>query len=107
MSKKKTHDEYVNEVFEINQNIEVVGIYINAKSPIMHRCNVDGYEWNAMPDHILRGRGCPKCANNIKKSHDVFVFELGITNCNIEVIGRYINNKTKILCNWRYFIRIS
>lgn len=98
MGKKKTHDEYVAEVFEINPNIEVVGIYINAKLPITHRCNIDDYEWDASPDHILRGRGCPKCANNIKKIHDAFALELSIINDNIEVIGKYINNKTKILC---------
>lgn len=98
MSIKKTHDEYVAEVALINSNIEVVGIYINARSPIIHRCKKDNYEWSVRPDHILRGRGCPMCANNIKKTHDMFILEMLTVNNNIEVLGKYINNKTKILC---------
>lgn len=105
--KKRTHEEYVEEVFKINPYIEVVGEYINANTKILHRCRIDGYEWFARPNHILRGVGCSMCYGNIKKSHDLYVEELSKINPNVEVIGEYINNKTKILhrcridgCEW-------
>lgn len=61
MSRKKTHEEYVVEVAAINPNIEVVEEYINAKTKILHRCKIDGYEWYAIPYDILCGTGCPNC----------------------------------------------
>lgn len=56
-----THDEYVARVRSINSDIDVVGKYINAKTPIQHRCKIDGYVWDATPDVILHGYGCPQC----------------------------------------------
>lgn len=95
--KRKTHKEYVDEIFVINPNIEVVGMYIDANTKIMHRCKIDGYEWLVSPHSLLRGNGCPMCYGNIKKTHDAYVKELSKINPNIEVIGNYINNKVKIL----------
>lgn len=92
-----THEEYVKRVKEINQNIVVLGVYINARTPILHKCKIDGYEWMTIPDHILRGKGCPKCAGNNKKSHDEYVYEMSLINSNIEVVDKYINAKTPIL----------
>ena len=57
----KTHEQYVNEVALINPDICVVGKYINAKTPIVHKCKIDGVEWLAAPSDILSGRGCPQC----------------------------------------------
>ena len=37
MSKKKTHEEYVEEVKVKNPNIEVLGQYNGAKNKILHR----------------------------------------------------------------------
>ena len=35
--------------------------YINASTPIRHKCLIDGYEWDATPGNILFGYGCPRC----------------------------------------------
>lgn len=59
--KPKTHIEYVDEIKLINKNIEVLGTYINAHQPILHKCIIDNTEWLASPHHILLGRGCPVC----------------------------------------------
>ena len=58
---KKTHDDYVFELFNINPNIEVCGTYINAKTSILHKCKIDNYEWMAKPLNTLRGQQCPVC----------------------------------------------
>lgn len=106
MGKKKTHEEYVTEVAKINQMIVVIGTYVDAKTSILHRCLVDGYEWLARPDGIMHGKGCPKCGRastlkSIKKTHEQYIADVAIINPNIEVIEEYIDAKTKILhkCN--------
>ena len=58
---KKTHAEYVAEVLEVNPDIEVIGEYINANTPIRHKCKIHNYEWDITPSNILAGYGCPEC----------------------------------------------
>lgn len=94
--RRKTHEEYVAEVSEINSNIEVVGKYINTKTPILHKCKLDGYEWLTTPNTILSGCGCPKCFGNARKTHEEYIIELSIKNPNIKVVEKYIDAKTKI-----------
>lgn len=50
-----------------------------------------------LPHNLLQGSGCPECVHRAK-SHDKFIKDLQDKNKNIEVIGKYINNKTKIKC---------
>lgn len=53
---------------QINQrlaarNIELIGVYVNAKTPtlfINHDC---GHTWLVAPDGVLQGTGCPTCKN--------------------------------------------
>ena len=101
MSKRKTHEEYVKELATINSNIEVIDTYVNAKTPICHKCKIDNYEWMGAPTNLLRGKGCPKCAGNIKKTHEEYVEEVKLINPTINIIEEYIDAKTKILhkCN--------
>lgn len=97
MSKKKTHEEYVEELAIKNPNVEVVDTYIDRKTPILHRCKIDGYEWQARPSNMLNGKGCPKCAGNLKKTHEDYINELYQINPNIEAIELYSGAQTKIL----------
>jgi len=60
---KKTHEEYINELKDINPDIEVIGEYINNKNKIVHKCLWCSFEWLESPNHVLSGRGCPKCRN--------------------------------------------
>ena len=96
MGKKKTHAEYVDELAKVNPDIEVLGIYCGANIKIPHRCKKDGCVWDATPGHILHGTGCPLCGGTLKKTHKQYVKELFEINSNIEVIGQYVDAKTKI-----------
>lgn len=87
-NKKKTQEEYVSLVAEINQNIEIIGKYVGYDTPILHKCKIDGYEWLATPNRILHGTGCPKCAKKIR-THNDYVADVNIINKNIEVVGIY------------------
>lgn len=107
MSKKKTHEQYVNELLIINPNIEVIGLYVDTHTKILHRCKIDQYEWEARPHDLLREKGCPICAGTQKKTHDKYIEELTRLHSNIEVVGHYVNNRVPILhkciiddCEW-------
>lgn len=97
MSKKKTHEEYVEEVKNINSNIEVIERYNGANTKILHKCLLDGYEWKATPHNILKGRSCPKCSKHIKRTQEIYIKELSLINPNIKVLDEYITNATPIL----------
>lgn len=57
----KTHNQYVQDLHEINPNIEVLGVYINNKTNILCRCKIHNYEFSPRPDSLLYGTGCPIC----------------------------------------------
>lgn len=97
MSRKKTHEEYVAELADINKNITVLEEYINAKTPILHQCNLDGYIWSISPNNALNGTGCPMCAGNLKKTTEQYIEEVKNINQDIEVLGEYININTPTL----------
>lgn len=96
MSKRKTHEEYIAQVLEINPNIEVIGTYVANNIKVLHKCKIDGCKWEAIPSNILRGKGCPLCGRRIK-SHEEYLGNIEKINPNIEVVEKYIDSKTKIL----------
>lgn len=98
---KKTHEEFIVELHEVNPNIEVLGTYKNNKTKIKCKCKIDGCEWSPTPSDLLHGTGCPKCAGNTKLTHKEFIKRLQQINLDIEVLGTYISSATKILCRCR------
>jgi len=64
MSKKKTQEEFEQELFEINPNIQVLGQYVNYRTKIRCKCKIDGYEWNTTPSILLSRKGCPACSGH-------------------------------------------
>lgn len=99
---KKTHDEYVMELSEVNPCIEVIGQYIGATTQILHRCTIHNVTWNVSPDSVLQGGGCPKChyekvGGKLRISHEEYIRAVAIKNPNIEVVGQYVNSKIPIL----------
>lgn len=102
MRKKKTHMEYVNELKIKNPDVEVIGEYINANTKIMHHCLIHDIFWETSPSRVLDGHGCQQCriekfkASNTK-TNDEYTEEVKLKNPNIEVIGKYVDARTKIL----------
>lgn len=93
----KTHEQYLDELKKVNPNIIPIEEYINNSTPILHKCKIDNYEWYARPNNILEGRGCPKCSNRVRRTHDDYVKEVFEINPDIEVVGTYVNVHTSIL----------
>ena len=98
MPKRKTHEQFVNELKEINPNVEVLGQYKNTHTKILVKCNIHDYEWEITPHHLLQGHGCPKCAKCYRRTHEEFIEELKEVNPNIEILNKFKNNKTRMKC---------
>lgn len=94
---KKTQEKYIQEVRHINPDVAVIGMYVNARTKILHICKIDGYEWYVAPYVVLRGDKCPKCQGNARKNTEEYVNEVSIINPNIDVLGDYLNSLTPIL----------
>lgn len=62
---RKTHEEFVKELYGLNPDIEVIGTYTKNQDPILFRCKIDGYEWKDTPLNMLHGYGCPVCSNHV------------------------------------------
>ena len=88
------------------KDIKVIGTYVNNNTKIRCKCKIDGYEWEAKPNNLLKGNtGCPKCAGTMKLTHKKFMEKFNKQNKNandIEIIGTYINGKTKIKCRCKF-----
>lgn len=99
MGKKRTHNEYVEELSHINPNIYVIGEFSGVGNHILHKCKICDYEWSATPNNILHGNKCPECSKkNRTKTHDDFCDKLFSINDSINILTKYTNAKTKIDC---------
>ncbi len=101
MTKKKTREEYIEELKVKNPDIELVGDYINSKTKTPHRCKKHNVIWDVSPGCALQGSGCRMClrekiGNALRKSEEKYVQELALNNPTIKLVGKYINAKTPI-----------
>lgn len=94
--RRKTHKEFITELEEKNPTIIARGRYVNGSTKIKFECIKCGYVWETTPGSLVHGHGCPKCANNIRKTTDSFIEEMKEFNPYIEVMGEYKNANTPI-----------
>lgn len=99
----KTHDKFVDQMKDVDPDIIIVGKYISNKDKIVCKCSVCDYEFESLPNNLLRGHGCKKCANmkssiRQRKSHDEFVANVKNILPNIEVIGIYTLSQDTVRC---------
>lgn len=64
---RKNFDVFKTELHEKNPTIEILGEYISNKEHILVKCQKCQTEWLGMPCHLIRGHGCPTCANEKRK----------------------------------------
>ena len=64
---RKTHDQFIKELKEINEDIAVLSKYTTNNISVRCRCFVDGTEWDVLPSNLLQGARCPKCSNKYSK----------------------------------------
>ena len=102
MSKRKTQEQFIIELQEVNPSIEVIGQYKTALTKIRVKCSVCNNVWETKPSSLLLGRGCPECGkrkigNALRKKNSDFIAELYAVNPNIESLEEYKGNKEKLL----------
>lgn len=111
---KKSSSEFLSQVNKINKSIELVEDYKNARTKIKVRCKKCGHEWKCRPNDLIRedGRntGCPQCAGNRKKSHEIFLKEVATTSPKVEVLGEYSGRRKTVLvqcreCGYQWFAK--
>lgn len=99
---RRTHNDYIEEVFKINPHIKVVGRFGGLQTPILHKCLVHNMEWMTRPEAVLDGCGCKLCGaekigDKNRKTHEQYVLELKEVDSNIVVLDTYIDAITPIL----------
>ena len=89
ISLRNTQDEFLTKVQKNNPHIEIIGKYINNKSPIKCRCKVCGNEWIATQSaNLYKHSPCPKCKGLIS-DHSEFVNKLNEINSDIVPLSKY------------------
>lgn len=75
---KMTKDEFISKFYNRNDEITVIGEFIDSLTPIDVSCNRCNYIWAVVPRFGVRGDiGCPKCAYEDRK----ITFELFKSRC--------------------------
>ena len=76
MSTKITQEIYLKRLKELNRDTFPLEDIIDTRTPILHKCNICGYEWKIRPNDMLRkrkiGHICPAChsSNGIIKGYN-------------------------------------
>lgn len=97
MTKKCSHDEFLKKLELVNKDIKVLTAYVSSAKKISCECLVCQNRWEATPNKLLLGRGCPLCAKvKITKSHNEFTDQLYTISPEIKVVGKYINDCSNI-----------
>lgn len=89
MGTKLNTSEFKKRIYELNPDIEVLGGYVNARTPILCQCNKCGLQWSPIPDNLSRRPRCPKCVGKYRRTNEAFLREMERLSPNIRVIGNF------------------
>lgn len=118
VTKRKTHKEFTEEVFQlVGEEYSVLSRYINSLTKVKLKHNKCGHEWFVTPSSFTStGSRCPKCAilitnKKIKLTQKEFESRVKkIHGSNYVVIGEYEHSEKKltvkhVVCNTKYKVR--
>ena len=99
---KKTHEQYVEELKIKNPNLQVIGIYVDAKTNIKHKCLKHNVCWDTTPSRALQGVGCEKChiekiVRSKTRTHEDYVEQLRRVNPDIVPLEKFKTINDSIL----------
>ena len=97
MPRKQTHEEFVQDIKNINPTIKIIGKYQKAKERIECSCNICNFEWNPMAYSLKYGIGCPNCGNMDQNKMSVTLRTCGYLGCQYWNQGRTQEIKERVL----------
>lgn len=102
---KLSHEEFIRRVAINNQHyvngeLEILGEYIDSKTPVECKCNIHNKIWNAYPRNLYDGGGCRSCAGDLRGknqtlSRNKVQQKIDALNKNIIIVGPYTDTSTK------------
>ena len=103
MPRKKTNEEFLNDLRFVNQTVQPLGEYINATTKIDVLCLNCKNIFSASPDSLLHNKGCPICARKNRglkrrKPHDQFIEEMKVKHPELIVNSLYTTAFDKVSC---------
>ena len=110
-NKQYTAEEYNKIFYKIfKDEFVILDEYINSKTPIRIKHIACNNVFEIRPRYFLKHPNCPKCSNRVKYTHEFFVEKVKlIYDDEYEILGKYVNSKTKILirhnkCKSEYYV---
>ena len=98
MARRKTHEEFVEEMKIVNPNIKIVGKYRVAKEKVDCKCLICENEFSTRATHLLNGIGCPECSKRARtRTTEQFIEEIQSVNPNLQILGEFTKADNKIL----------
>lgn len=104
MSKKLTHEEFVEKLLRKNKHYAdgdfvLIGQYTGSNNPIECHCNIHNTEWKPLPVELCRNKGCPDCGRessvkNRTLSYEQYNEKLNKSRPGFIVVGPYIDELT-------------
>lgn len=104
-SRTKTHQEFIKEIYNISPLIEIQGEYIDTHHKIQWQCKGCGEIHYSKCGDLLHGHWCRNCRKKVPRSHkttEEFMEQVNNKNTCWNVVGEYINNKTKVKIQCKY-----
>lgn len=98
INKRKTTEQYKDELEIKNPTIMVLEEYKGANVNIEHMCLICKYIWKPRPSNVLFGTKCPLCAGNIKLTTEQFKEKISE---NIILRSEYLGANKPIKCECR------
>lgn len=83
------------------RNIEILSDYVRSAKKVKCKCLVCGNIWDATPNKLKAGRGCPQCkiandSERLRKTQEKFCEDVYSRFPDIEIISQYISAKKPI-----------
>ena len=106
---RKTNEQFIAELKNVNPNIEVLTPYITNDKKVLCRCLIDGFEWEAVPHILLQKHGCPECYRKVanRRTEEEFLIEMKERFPTIRVLSKYKRIAVKVkfkcsVCNYEW-----
>jgi hypothetical protein len=94
--KKKTHEEYLQELDSKDIIYRPLELYKGSNKFIEHSCPY-GHTWYGRPDRVLARHGCNKCSINTFKTHKQYEYELFKKEIDANPLENYVGANIAIL----------